>query len=112
MVLKDMKRTKAWHLLEKISQEDQIIKIDSLFAYMKTHFFPLEKNENDASEVQKMLVTGLSETTLNNCSDTIFCVAIIRHGLKNLNLPMLESKNWKSITKPLVHCVLSGLSGG
>ncbi len=107
MDLVNVKRTRAWNLLEEIaSQKDQITKTDELFAYMETHFFPLEKSDNDISDVNKLLKTPLSETTLNNCSDTIFCVAILRYGLKDLKLPMIRSKNWDLIAKSLGYCVI------
>ena len=104
---KDTKRARAWELLEEInSQEDQMAKTDELFAYMNDHFFLLEESDNDISDVKSLLKTTLSETTLNNCSDIIFCVAILRHGLKDLHLPMVRSKNWGLISKSLYRCVL------
>ncbi len=110
--LTDAKRARAWNLLEDISQKDQITKTDELFAYMKTHFFPLRKSDNDISEVNKLLKTPLSETNLNNCSDTIFCVAIIRYGLKDLKLPMVRSKNWQLIANSLSYCVVGKIECG
>lgn len=109
-------RIKTWSLLEEsrliFKAEGRtpayLAKTEELFSFMEKHFLPpVKANEiRDVAEV-KSLLRDNKHFDLESCSDATFCVVIVRHGLKNLKLPMIQARNWKLFARHLTRIVMA-----
>lgn len=108
-------RAMAWKLLEEarlLKEEGRstvcMEKLEEFFTYLQANFLPPKPENFDADVLEvKTLLTNSANFDLGDCSDTTFCVAIVRHGLIHNKLPMIRAKGWKLFAYHLVPIVMT-----
>lgn len=112
-------RAKAWRLLEESrilheasgqrkANEQTLVKMEQLFRHLDKHFSPPNPLNYDADVAEvRVLLKDPQNFTLETCSDATFCIVIVRHGMRNLKLPLIQARNWRPFARHFTKLVMA-----
>ena len=117
-------RVEAWRLLEESrvlfakhgKSPAYFTKTEELFDHLTVHFKPsippsFEEAVQECSDFLKrrgVYEDGpLTETHWRTCYNSTFAVMIVRTGLRDYKLPMIQAKNWKPFAKDFTKIVMA-----